>query len=211
MRYRLLASLLIVPMSAAVAAVNDQLPSASRDAWDICRDTTKLAATVACTELINGGVSLTTGQLVEAHFNRGTAYFRNRQPAKALGDLDKVIALDASLVSAVVLRGAARAQTGDLDGALEDFNAALAAKPDDPLVLVDRARTLAAKGDLGNAIADASQAIMLDPRYAFAFAVRGVLNEAEGHFADARADYAAALAIDPNLTVARQGLRRLGE
>jgi tetratricopeptide (TPR) repeat protein len=209
MRRGLFASLFVLSASAATAAINDGLTAPRADAWDACRDTTTLAAAVACTDIINGSTPLSPERLAEAYYNRGAAYFRNGNPERALGDLDRVVSLNPEFVSARVLRGAARAQTGDLDAALVDFTSVLAVRPDDPLVLVDRARTFAAKGDLGNATKDVSKAIMIDPKFAFAFAVRGALNEAQGRTGEARADFSKALMIDPNLAIARAGLTRL--
>src|SRR5438105_3216703 len=167
MRFWLLLSLVLATAPAAQAAVNSTLPQANDNAWDVCRDTSKLAAITACSDLINGLMPLSNAQLAEAYYDRGSTYFRSGNPMTALGDLDRALALDSEIIGAYIIRGAAHAQTGDLDGAISDFNSALEARPDDPLILVDRARTFAAKGDLGHATADVSVAIMVDPRFAF--------------------------------------------
>src|SRR5258705_143954 len=44
MRFWLLLSLLLATAPAAQAAVNSTLPQANDNAWDVCRDTSKLAA-----------------------------------------------------------------------------------------------------------------------------------------------------------------------
>lgn len=208
MRMSLLIPLLLAG-STAEAAINGALPQAADSSWDICRDSSKIAAITACTDLINSTPSLAPAQLAEAYYDRGSTYFRSGNPMTALADFDRALTLDPSNVSARVLRGAARAQTGDLDAAIADFDAALVIKPDDPLVLVDRARTFAAKGDLGNATADIGEAIKIDPMFAFAIAVRGALYEVQGNALAALADFNAALAIDPSLGIAQQGRARL--
>ena len=210
MRFWLLLSVALSVLSpAAEAAVTSALPQANDNSWDLCRDTSKIAAIAACSDLINGAMPLSSAQLAEAHYYRGSTYFRSGNPMTALADLDRALALDSTIIGAYIIRGAARAQIGDLDSAISDFNAALEARPNDPLILVDRARTFAAKGDLGHATADVTVAIMIDPTFAFAIAVRGALYEVQGNTRDALADFRAALAIDPTIGIAQQGIARL--
>src|ERR1700716_3013601 len=95
MRFWLVVTLALSAVApAAEAAVSGSLPPANDNPWDICRGTSKLAAIAACSDLINGAAPLSSRQLAEAYYDRGSTYFRSGNPMSALGDLDRALTLD---------------------------------------------------------------------------------------------------------------------
>ncbi|MEQ8268046.1 MAG: tetratricopeptide repeat protein [Parvibaculum sp.] len=101
------------------------------------------------------------------------------------------------LVAALINRGVAYKNVGDLDAAVADYTAALRIVPRDALVFQNRANARREMGDYGPALQDIEQAIELDPQSAGAWYVRGAIMEAQDDFVSARKFYMTALGLDP--------------
>lgn len=101
------------------------------------------------------------------------------------------------LIAALINRGVAHKNVGDLAAAVADYTQALRFAPRDALIYQNRANALREMGEFEAARADADRAIELDPNRAAPWYVRGEINMAEGDPDAARADFRAALDRDP--------------
>lgn len=101
------------------------------------------------------------------------------------------------LVTALLNRGVAYKQMGNLDLAIADYSAALTRAPDDALLYSNRANAYRELGELGYALADANHALEIDIENARAFYVRGAVFEAMGDTENARKDYLRAYELQP--------------
>lgn len=106
---------------------------------------------------------------------------RKRAYDRAIEDFDKVLVIEPDNVEALVSRGDAFAQLGDLGRAMADLNRAVALAPDKPTVLVTRGQVESRRGNLAGAARDYEAALKLDQRYAAAMinlaAVRSMQGE----------------------------------
>lgn len=93
---------------------------------------------------------------------------RKRAYDRAIQDFDKVLVIEPDNVEALVSRGDAFAQLGDLGRAMADLNRAVALAPDKPTVLLARGQVEGRRGNLAGAARDYEAALKLDPRYAAA-------------------------------------------
>lgn len=112
--------------------------------------------------------------------------------AIASGELD-----NPDLIAALINRGVAYKNVGDLAAAVSDYTRALGMAPRDALLYQNRANALREMGNLDAALADVEQSIGIDPERAGAWYVRGAINEARGDRDAARDDYRTALNLDP--------------
>jgi tetratricopeptide (TPR) repeat protein len=87
---------------------------------------------------------------------------------RAIEDFDKVLVIEPDNVDALVSRGDAFAQLGDLGRAMADLNRAVTLAPDKPTVLVTRGQVESRRGNLAGAARDYEAALKHDPRYAAA-------------------------------------------
>jgi tetratricopeptide (TPR) repeat protein len=108
------------------------------------------------------------------------------------GELD-----EPDLIAALINRGVAYKNIGDLAAAVKDYTRALTIAPRDALLYQNRANALREMGNFDAALADVAQAIEIDPDRAAAWYVRGAINEAQGERDAAREDYRKALGLDP--------------
>ena len=91
---------------------------------------------------------------------------RKRAYDRAIEDFDKVLVIEPDNVEALVSRGDAFGQLGDLGRAMADLNRAVALAPDKPTVLVARGQIESRRGNLAGAARDYEAALKIDPRYA---------------------------------------------
>ncbi|MEX0838553.1 MAG: tetratricopeptide repeat protein [Parvibaculum sp.] len=108
------------------------------------------------------------------------------------GELD-----EPDLIAALINRGVAYKNVGDLVAAVNDYTRALTIAPRDALLYQNRANALREMDEFDAALADVEQAIEIDPDRAAAWYVRGAINEAQGERDAAREDYRKALSLDP--------------
>ncbi|WP_049767829.1 tetratricopeptide repeat protein [Parvibaculum lavamentivorans] len=102
------------------------------------------------------------------------------------------------LISALINRGVAYKNVGNLEAAIADYTAALRIAPRDALVYRNRANALREMGDYDAATADIEQSISLDPQSAAAWYVRGAIMEAREDKVSARKFYMTALGLEPD-------------
>ncbi|PKQ06027.1 MAG: hypothetical protein CVT72_07810 [Alphaproteobacteria bacterium HGW-Alphaproteobacteria-11] len=122
------------------------------------------------------------------------------------GELD-----DPDLIAALINRGVAYKNVGDLAAAVNDYTRALRIAPADALVYQNRANALREMGEIDAARADIDRALEIDPERAAAWYVRGEINMAEGDRDAAREDFRAALNLEPENEVYKEkflGLNR---
>ena len=93
---------------------------------------------------------------------------RKRAYDRAIEDFDKVLVIEPDNVEALVSRGDAFGQLGDLGRAMADLNRAVTLAPDKPTVLLTRGQVESRRGNLTGAARDYEAALKLDPRYAAA-------------------------------------------
>ena len=92
-----------------------------------------------------------------------TAALQLGQTDVALGDLDRVVALDPTREDAWALRATAHRAAGAFADADADARAALAIDPDDPVALVERGLIRQQRGDLDGARSDWERTISMAP------------------------------------------------
>jgi tetratricopeptide (TPR) repeat protein len=106
---------------------------------------------------------------------------RKRAYDRAIEDFDKVLVIEPDNVEALVSRGDAFGQLGDLGRAMADLNRAVALAPDKPTVLVARGQIESRRGNLAGAARNYEAALKIDPRYTAALinlaAVRAMQGE----------------------------------
>jgi len=110
-------------------------------------------------------------------------------------------------VNALLSRGVARAESGDLPGALEDYSRAIAVNPDSAVAFYNRGYVRGLAQDFTGAEADYTEAVRLDPQLSEGWTNRGAMRQLRGDSAGALEDFAAALRIEP-LPVAHQNAAR---
>lgn len=111
------------------------------------------------------------------------------------------------LVTALLNRGVAYKQMGNLELAIADYSAALTHAPDDALLYSNRANAYRETGELGYALADANHALEISVDSPRSFYVRGAIFEAIGDTESARKDYLLAAQLQP----ANEDYRRKAE
>jgi tetratricopeptide (TPR) repeat protein len=121
---------------------------------------------------------------------------RKRAYDRAIEDFDKVLVIEPDNVEALVSRGDAFAQLGDLGRAMADLNRAVALAPDKPRVLLARGQVEGRRGNLAGAARDYEAALKLDPRYAAALTNLAAIRSMQGQSAAAVELLDRAIAID---------------
>lgn len=105
----------------------------------------------------------------DAGYERAQNLFRDRKFADAIAALNAYLAAHPRDARAIVLRGDAKADSGDNDGALKDYNVAIAIAPDYQYAYVTRCETRLELDDAGGALADCDNAVRLDPTDGLAY------------------------------------------
>ena len=158
--------------------------------WELCgvHSTPPDQRIAACTAIV-GALGEPPANVAMAYCNRGIAYQRKGDLARAMADFNEAIRLEPSSPRTYVYRGHSSYSRGDMDRALADYNQAIELDPQFSQAYVSRGLTYRAKGDLERALANYDEAIRLDPRDAFAFAHRGSLYEDKNEYGYATSDY----------------------
>ena len=121
---------------------------------------------------------------------------RKRAYDRAIEDFDKVLVIEPDNVEALLSRGDAFAQLGDLGRAMADLNRAVALAPDKAIVLVTRGQVESRRGNLAGAARDYEAALKLDPRYADAMINLAAVRSMQGQSGAAIDLLDQAIAID---------------
>ncbi|MET0545409.1 MAG: tetratricopeptide repeat protein [Caulobacterales bacterium] len=126
-------------------------------------------------------------------------------------DIARMLARSESPTVELLLDRAQRAQkSGDLATARELLNQAVALAPGFAEGWRRRGEVAALQRDFADAIDDLGEAVKLQPKHFLALQSLGKLHEGGPDPEAAIAYYQSALALDPWLTLAREGLKRLG-
>jgi tetratricopeptide (TPR) repeat protein len=121
---------------------------------------------------------------------------RKRAYDRAIEDFDKVLVIEPDNVEALVSRGDAFGQLGDLGRAMADLNRAVALAPDKPTVLLARGQIESRRGNLAGAARDYEAALKLDARYADAMINLAAIRSMQGQSGAAIDLLDQAIAID---------------
>jgi tetratricopeptide (TPR) repeat protein len=145
-----------------------------------------------------------------AFFNRGSAYLGKGDFDRAIADYTRVIQIDPAYSPAYYHRGIANEGREQYDQAIADFNKAVEINPRYGGAFDARARVYLMSDQPMLAMRDAERAVSLDP-FNEAFRVtRAYSYEALGRTQEAIADYRRILSSNPSMTLAIDGLGRLG-
>jgi len=112
----------------------------------------------SCTWAIQSGRWSGT-DLAFAYFNRGNAYFENKEHGRAIADFSEAIRLDPGFARTYNNRGFTYSVKGDYDNAIADYGEAIRLDPKYALAYYNRAGAYRIKGDFERAIADYDEAI----------------------------------------------------
>ncbi|WP_083741927.1 tetratricopeptide repeat protein [Bradyrhizobium mercantei] len=101
------------------------------------------------------------------------------------------------LARALIYRGQAYAQTGDLDRSLADIEQVIRLDPDDAFAVGARGDIHLVKKEYDSALADYSKAVTLAPDFDLALIGRGIVYLATGKYDSAVAEFDHALRLQP--------------
>ncbi len=121
------------------------------------------------------------------------------------GDLER-----GDMIVALLNRGVAYKNTGNLEMAVVDYSSALEMSPNDALLFSNRANAYRELGRPVEAMSDINRSIELNPENPAAFYVRGLLFEATGDTENARRDFLRAHEISPDNKEFRDRAEALG-
>lgn len=147
--------------------------------------------------------------LFQAHYERGNAYLRLREYAKAISDYSKVIDSNAAglLADAHNNRGYIYSDMlKKYDVAIRDFDAALRINPAYARAYYNRGLAYNRLNQLEKALADFNQVIALEPKYVDAYNSRGSLHLSRKQYQSAASDFEKAVAIDNSYTLGHYNL-----
>lgn len=121
------------------------------------------------------------------------------------GDLER-----GDMVVALLNRGVAYKNTGNLEMAVVDYSSALELSPNDALLHSNRGNAYRELGRPQDAMSDINRSIELNPENPAAFYVRGLLFETMGDEENARRDFLRAHEISPDDKEFRERAEALG-
>lgn len=105
----------------------------------------------------------------ETHLEAATAAYEAGHLDSALAEVDRTIALDATLAKAFKLRGDIHQHKRDFTGAMDDYKVSEKLDNTDPRLYVSRSALRITDGNYKGGLRDADKAIELDPRDADAW------------------------------------------
>jgi tetratricopeptide (TPR) repeat protein len=105
------------------------------------------------------------------------------------------------LAKALIFRGKAYGQTGDMDRCLADIEEAIRLDPTNWFAIAARGDVHFVRKDYERALADYTKAASLDPNNALVFIGRGMVGIATGDLDRAIADFEQAIRLQPTLAV----------
>lgn len=193
---------LTLGMAATSAAAAPATPDLQRAAEQCFGKTSTTWASLAeaCTKVVGARVSPDTKAV--AHFNRGAAYERMGDEAKALADYNASLKIKPNLGRTLIARAGIYLKQEKLDLALADLNKAAAIDPKSSVAFNNRAVVHTRKNDHQKAIADFTKAIELDPKDALSYAARGSAYAMMNDNTRAMADLDKAISMDSKLVAA---------
>jgi tetratricopeptide (TPR) repeat protein len=150
----------------------------------------------ACTVVIKSGQQ-SAQQLAPIFYNRGKAFYAQRDYDHAAQDYSEVIRLSPNDQNAIFSRALAYENERDYDHALQDYTEAIRLNPNYAGTFNNRGNVYASKHDYDRAIQDYDEAIRLDPRHVTAFIGRANAYSEKGDYDRAFLDYDAAVRVNP--------------
>jgi tetratricopeptide (TPR) repeat protein len=126
---------------------------------------------------------------------RAQGLFRDRKFPEAIAALNAFLAAHPRDARALVLRGDAKADTGDNDGALKDYNVAIGIAPEYQYAYVTRCETRLELDDTGGALADCDNAVRLDATDGLAYEDRADVQFEREAYDLALSDYDKAVSL----------------
>lgn len=132
------------------------------------------------------------------YINRGTAYQKKNNFARAIFDCTKAIEIDPNYADAYYNRGNTFLKKSKYDEAILDYDKTIKIEPNNAKAYNNRGLAYFSKGNYAQAISDCSKAIEINPNYVDAYFKRGNAYLKEGSYDKAIFDYNEAIGIDPN-------------
>lgn len=169
--------LLVLSVSGASAGMSQDLAD--------CTAAKGRSAATACTRVMKSG-RLSDDQMYIGYFNRGTAYLRAGDAAKARDDFSKVIDLKPGFARGYGARAQAEEDLGNRDRALDDLRRAIERDRKQWRFRYDRALLLRADADTAGALDDLDAAAELDPDAKHVPLMRVIVLAEKGSYSDAR-------------------------
>jgi tetratricopeptide (TPR) repeat protein len=137
-------------------------------------------------------------KLALAYYGRGLLLTtRKRAYVRAVADFDRVLTLEPNNIAALIQRGDAYSQLGDVGHALADLNRAIQLDPEYAKAFVVRGLIQYRRGDKRLALADFQRALRVDPNNTDALRNRGALYAGTGQPDLAIRDFDAVIALSP--------------
>jgi tetratricopeptide (TPR) repeat protein len=146
----------------------------------------------------------------ELYVLRGHAYLGVRNFASGIRDFSRAIELDPKSAAAFAGRGLGNGYVEAFDEAFADLNRAIELDPRNATTFAYRAIVYVEAGQTDVGAKDVETAFKLDADRPEAFWARGTIGEGQGRTGDAIVDYRRALNGNGELTLAAEGLTRLG-
>lgn len=116
----------------------------------------------------------------------------------AIESYDKAIKIDPSYIDALVNRGSAFQEKGELDEAIFCFQKTLTLKPNHPFAYFNMGNALHGKGELDAAVESYQNALKIRPNYAETYFNMGNIFNSKGEFHAATNNYKQVLKIEPD-------------
>ena len=149
------------------------------------------------TEVIELNPSDTTA-VAESYNNRGAAYAKRSDYARAIEDFSKAISLNLYGGGVYYNRGIAYADKGDFERAIKDLSKAIVLDSDNAEAYNSRGAAYGEKGNYERTISDCTRAIELNPNYVEAYSNRGAAYNSQGDYQRAIKDCTRAIELNPN-------------
>ncbi|MEE4360209.1 MAG: tetratricopeptide repeat protein [Pseudomonadales bacterium] len=122
-----------------------------------------LNAADVCTEAIERE-TLSTTDLAATYCNRGLIFSRSNRTKRAIADFDQALAMDPTLVHALINRGNVMVRAKRFEDALKDYEAAIFySEGRNPLIFYNRSIVYEKLGRLADAREDLLRALQLRP------------------------------------------------
>jgi esterase/lipase superfamily enzyme/Flp pilus assembly protein TadD len=175
-----------------------------------CQQLEDLDRTIAaCTAILESSVT-NDEYAVWATYNRGIAYSRKRDRAKALADLDKAISIDPRYELAHRAKGIEYFRAGDFRSAASALDSAIRLNSTNTNTIYLRGIANFKLGLLDSAIADFNSVLAVNPLSPEAVCGRGMAYEEKGDLTKAIADYRLVLTIVATTEIGQQALAYAG-
>lgn len=165
---KLITIILILSIFAAVFAEDNLLEKARKlSSEGVLGD-----AVSVYTQIIESG----SKYQIDALYERGQIYFRQKKFREAVGDFTFVLQLDKTNARAMTAKGAVYEALGQPEKALAEYNLVTEINPDYPYVYLSRCRLYLKEQNFESAASDCDKAVELQDSNKQAYFVRGWVN-----------------------------------